>query len=364
MPTRIQRIARNSMAVHQLVPVLTVGDGVSGAVLRFRDLLRQRGYRSEIYAELIDPRLKREARPAAHLADEARAEDGVIYHLSIGSPLAADFSRLAAQRIVFYQNVTPAESVNGASPVFVHHLRWGRADLAMLARRASLGLAASEFSADELRAAGGRRVAVVSLPPNLARLRPRRAIPSADGLLLFVGRFAPHKRQDVLIRVLAALRTTRAPGAKLVLVGSGDLPEYIRALREFAGTLGVGEAVRIDTGLSDRALGDLYAEASVFLCASDHEGFCLPVLEAMSFSVPVVAHVAGAVAETVGDGGLLLADRDPLVWAELAWRLMSDVHLRERFITAGLRHLDQFSDAAISKQLMDALASIGLEPED
>lgn len=351
------------MAVHQLVPVLTVGDGVSGAALRFRDLLRRSGYASEIYAELIHPNLKREARPAADLPEQARAEDGVIYHLSMGSPLAAVFARLSARQIVFYQNVTPPESMNGASPVFVHHLRWGRADLAVLAPRTTLGLAASEFSAKELRGAGARRVAVVQLPLNLTRLRPRRATPSPDVLLLFVGRFAPHKRQDVLIRVLAALRATHAPRARLVLIGSDDLPAYIRALREFADTLGVGATVRIETRLSDRALGDLYAKASVFLCASDHEGFCLPVLEAMSFSVPVVAHVAGAVAETVGDGGLLLEDRDPLVWAELAWRLATDVAIRERFIYAGLRRLTHFSDAAISEQLVGALTSIGLRPE-
>jgi L-malate glycosyltransferase len=351
------------VAVHQLVPVLTRGDGVSGAVLRFRDLLRERGYASEIYAELIDPSLKKEARPACDLPDEAHADDGVIYHLSIGSPLAAAFARVSARKIVFYQNVTPAESLNGTSPVFVHHLSWGRADLAELAPQAALGLAASEFSAQELRAAGGHRVAVVQLPPNLTRLRPRRATPSPDVLLLFVGRFVPHKRQDVLIKVLAALRATHAPEARLVLVGSDDLPAYIGALREYADMLGVGGAVRIETGVSDRALGDTYAQASVFLCASDHEGFCLPVLEAMSFSVPVVAHEAGAVVETVGDGGLLLADHDPLVWAELAWRLATDVDVRERFIHAGLRRLTHFNDAAIAEQLVGALTSIGLNPD-
>jgi glycosyltransferase involved in cell wall biosynthesis len=352
------------VAVHQLVPVLTVGDGVSGAALRFRDLLRKRGYRSDIYADLIDPHLRREARPAAALRDESRVEDGVIYHLSIGSPLAAAFAHLSAQRIVFYQNVTPPESLNGASPVLAHHLRWGLADLAALAPLANLGLAASEFSATELRSAGARQVAVVQLPPDLARLRPRRATPSANVDLLFVGRFAPHKRQDVLIRVLAALRATHAPRATLLLVGSGDLPGYIRGLRELAHALGVAEAVRIETGVSDRALGDLYAKASVFVCASDHEGFGLPVLEAMSFSVPVVAYIAGAVAETVGDGGLLLEDRDPLVWAELAWRMANDDRVRERFISAGLRRLEDFSDAAISAQLVGALATIGLKPEN
>jgi len=182
-------------------------------------------------------------------------------------------------------------------------------------------------------------------------------------MLLFVGRFAPHKRQDVLIRVLAALRAGHSTEAKLMLVGSGDLPTYIQALRDFANQLGVTEAVRIhDRGVSDAELGDLYAQASVYVSASDHEGFCLPLLEAMAFSLPVLAYDAGAVAETVGGGGVVVPDRDPLVWAELAWRLATDPQLREQCSAAGLKRLEDFSDEAVGAQLDSALNTIGVRP--
>jgi L-malate glycosyltransferase len=346
-------------AVHQLVPVLARGDAISGCVLRFQRLLRAQGIASQVFASLTDPALRSRARPVQQLHDALDRDDAVMYHLSIGSRLAAIFAALPARRVVYYHNVTPAESLDGASPILAHHLRWGRADLALLARIADLGIAPSAFSAAELRAAGARRVAVVPLAADVQRLAPRRSTPAAAPVLLFVGRFAPHKRQDFLIRVLAGLKGTHAPDATLVLAGAPEVPRYIRALEEFAARLGVRDAVSMHAGrLDDRAVADLYARASAFLCASDHEGFCVPVLEAMSFSVPVLAYADGAVAETVGGAGVVLQDRDPLVWSQLAWRLSSDDRVRERLVGAGSARLLDFSDRAISARLVSALAEL------
>ena len=351
-----------SPAVHQLVPVLTPGDGVSSAVLRYQELLTKHGYRSHVYAGLIDRRLRGRSKPASALRGDVDHDDVVIYHLSIGSPLAGEFASLDARKVLFYQNVAPAESVDGVSPLLRHHLRWGRQDLAGLAPIVELSLAPSDFSAQDLAAAGSRLVAIVTLPLDLRRLRPRPA--AHDGqTFLFVGRFAPHKRQDVLIRVLYALRSAYAPTARLVLVGSGDVPEYIASLRRFAAGLGVADGLAIhSSGVSDRALGDLYAHTSVYLCASDHEGFCLPLLEAMAFSVPVVAFAGGAVTETVGSGGVVVSHHDPLVWASLASRFASDAQARSAIIGAGHDRLEQLSDAKVARRLGDALALIGIRP--
>jgi len=346
-------------AVHQLVPVLAQGDGVSAAVLRFRDLLRWRGYRSDVYADLVDRHMRRQAQPAWKLRSETTTDDVVIYHLSIGSPLAAEFAALPAKLVIFYQNVTPVESTAGSSPLLAHRLRWGRADLATLAPIAELGLAASEFSARELRAAGASDVAVVPLQPDLKSLRPRASSPAGRPVLLFVGRFAPHKHQDFLIRVLAALRGTRSADAALVLVGSAEVPEYIQALSAFAERLGVIAGLQLPRGpMSDRELGELYARATVFVCASDHEGFCLPLVEAMAFSLPVIGYNAGAVGETIADGGVVLDDLDPLLWAELAWQASIQGTVRSRLVRAARRRLDAFSDAVVADKLINALSRI------
>jgi L-malate glycosyltransferase len=285
-----------------------------------------------------------------------------MYHLSIGSRLAADFATLHARRIVLYQNVTPAASVASDGSTLAYHLTWGRADLSRLAPIADLCVAPSSFSAAELIAAGARRVARVGLPVDLRRLKPRPAA-AATTTLLFVGRFLPHKRHDALLRVLAALHGSGDRDARLVLVGNVDTPAYVRALEEFADHLGVRDRLQLVTRkLSDRELADVYAGASMFLCASDHEGFCLPVVEAMAFSLPVLAFAAGAVPETVGDGGLVLVDRDPLLWASLIARLTSDSAARNQLIAAGHRRVAELGDDHVMAQLDTALALVDIHP--
>ena len=346
-------------AVHQLVPVLSRGDAIGSAVIRFQELLRGLGHRSEIFAGLVDRRAGVRAHPVERLESALHPGDAVMYHLSTGSPLAAVVERLPARRIVYYHNITPAEYLDGVSAAQAHQLRWGRADLAVLGPRADVAIAPSRYSAAELAAAGARRVAVVPLPVDLARLRPRPAAHPKDITLLFVGRFAPHKRQDALLRVLAALRGTRAPAARLVLAGAAAVDGYVAALRDHAVRLGVADAVVMDGGLTpDRTLGDLYAGASVFVCASEHEGFCVPLVEAMAFSLPILAHASGAVAETVGAAGIVTTDRDPLVWAEIAWRLATDQGLRARLAAASAERLDGLDDAALGTALGEALAGI------
>ncbi|TMB87894.1 MAG: glycosyltransferase family 4 protein [Chloroflexi bacterium] len=284
--------------------------------------------------------------------------DTVIYHLSIGSPVAVQFARVRARRVLYFQNISPPESADPGNAIVAHYLRWGMADLALLAPIVDLAIAPSTFNADVLRRSGSQRIAVIPIPLDLARLRPRRSIPRSPLTMLFVGRFAPHKRQEELIRMLAAMRGTRCPDACLVLASGASVPGYVAALRRFAADLDVGDAVEIhETSLSDHAIGNLYAEASVFVCSSDHEGFCVPLLEAMAFSVPVLAYAAAAVPETVGSAGILVPHRDPLVWAELAFRLATDDSLRARLNSAARERLLALDQEAIAAQLDAALAA-------
>ena len=347
-------------AIHQLVPVLSRGDAIGSSVLLFQGLLRGAGYASDVFAQLADRRVAGSARPAACLPGAVGQDDATVYHLSTGSPAAAMFEQLRSPRIIYYHNITPASYVEDRSAVQGFGLRWGRADLDVLAPVVDLAMAASRYSAGELRAAGARRVAVVPLPVDLARLRPRPARAPQRPTLLFVGRFAPHKRQDELIRVLAALRGTHAPEAQLVLAGAAGSSDYVARLRAFATALGVGDAVRIHDRLtSDRDLGELYATASLFVCASEHEGFCAPLLEAMAFSLPVLAYDAGAVAETVADAGIVTPSRNPLEWADLAWDLLRDARRREELVARGAQRLQGFDHAHVGDALQRALAELG-----
>ncbi|MBV8196407.1 MAG: glycosyltransferase [Candidatus Dormibacteraeota bacterium] len=262
---------------------------------------------------------------------------------------------MPGRRAVYFHNITPPNYAETFSAVQAFEQALGYADMAMLAACADVAMAPSDYSAAELIAAGYRRVTAVPLPLNLDRLHPRAASPQPSPHLLFVGRLAPHKRQEELIRVLAALHGTGWPDATLTLIGGSAMASYDSALRRWAHQLGVASQVAFLSGVSDAQLAAAYAAATVFVCSSDHEGFCVPVLEAMAFSLPVIAYADGATRETVGDGGLILEHRDPLVWAQLVSNLQTDPAARARLIESGRRRLRDFNDAIVMDRLVAAL---------
>jgi glycosyltransferase involved in cell wall biosynthesis len=351
-------------AVHQLLPVFSAGDAIGSAVRRTRETLHRLGFVSETFAEVIDQTIAGEARPARDLFESAQPEDALIYHLSIGSAVAALVERWRGRRVIVYHNITPTRYYAATNQRVAYWLDRGREELRRLAPIVDLVIGVSSYNTADAVQAGARHVAVVPPPIDAARLHPRPSSPSAPPVVLCVGRLAPNKRHDTLLRSLHALRTTAIPHARMVFAGvAHDTETYRDRLIDLADRLGVAGAV--DFGgdrVSDRRLGDLYASAAVFATASEHEGFCVPLLEAMAFDVPVVASAEAAIPETVGDAGLLVAERDPLLWAEVLHRAISDPALRHSLIDAGRRRLPEFSDSATERRLAAALAQAGITP--
>jgi glycosyltransferase involved in cell wall biosynthesis len=351
-------------AVHQLLPDFAFGDAIGSITLQTQEALRALGFESEIYAQVIDERLRSCAKPASLLEGELREGDAVIYHLSIGSPLAYTVARLRVPTVILYHNITPPAYYRAANPRVAQRLQAGRAELAMLVPRVDLCIGVSEFNTEEMRLLGARRSAVVPPPVDLHRLRPRPSQPASPPVLMFVSRVAPNKRHDDLIRMLAALRATAQPEARLVIVGRfTDTEDYLDSLRALAGDLGVADAVEWAGRLDDAAVGDLYARAAAYVCASEHEGFCVPLLEAMAFELPVVAYAAGAVPDTLDGAGVLLRHKDPLVWAAVVDRVIRDGALRESLAAAGRRRRGDFAPDAVRRRLAEALRSVGIVPE-
>jgi len=349
-------------AVHQVLPVYSWGDAIGGAVQRTQQILRALGFRSETFAQVHDPRLQ--ARPAAELPEAAAADDAVVYHLSIGSPVADLFAQCQARKVIVYHGITPAEYYAATSAEVTYWLERGREELRRLVAAADLVIADSKHNLDECAPFGPRRAAVIPPPVDLERLRPRPAVPERPPRILFVGRTAPNKRHDTLLRALAALRATAISDARLHVVGSSfDTGTYLRRLRDLAERLGVDQALDM-TGehAGDAEVADAYARASIFACASAHEGFCVPLVEAMAFHVPIVALSRTAVPDTLDGAALLLDDRDPLIWAGALARGVLDHGLRAELIARGRRRLDDFAESAIAQRLSAALTEAGITP--
>jgi glycosyltransferase involved in cell wall biosynthesis len=351
-------------AVHQVLPDFAAGDAIGTITLQYQAMLRQMGFMSEIYADTIDERLTQAAIDPDELESEVHDGDAVIYHSSIGSPLAYAVARLGVPTMIQYHNITPPAFYRDTNPHVAMRLLQGREELAMLVRRADLCSADSEFNLEEMRLLGARRCTVVPPVADLSRLQPRPSVPESPPLLVFVSRVAPNKRHDDLIRVLTALRATTQPDARLVIVGRfTDTQDYVDALHALSRDLGVDDAVDWTGRLDDARVGDVYGRASVFVCASEHEGFSVPLLEAMAFAVPIVAYAAGAVPDTLDGAGIVLRHKDPLVWAGVIDHVIRDRPLRERLARAGQRRLQDFSAAVVRERLAAALSSIDVVPE-
>jgi L-malate glycosyltransferase len=350
--------------IDQVVHILAYKDAIGNHVVRMREVLRNAGFESEIYSGEVHPELRNETRPIADLVGQGGSGRWLLFHHSIGSKVADVVLGRPEPLLVDYHNITPPDLIDGWAPRVREELVQGEEQLVKLAPKAFFGLAHSEFSEAELRAAGCERTRVV---PPLFEV-DRRPLPDRSVLSglegekagggrdwLFVGRISPHKAQHDLIKALAAAREVYDPKARLHLVGTSLGEDYPRALERFAERIGVSEAVRTPGAVPDAVLSAYYEASDVFVCASDHEGFCVPLVEAMARGLPVVAYAAGAVAETVADGGIVLEEKSPLLFAAAVDRLTSNRDLARRIGDSGRRRAEELAMPAGAESVTEAI---------
>jgi glycosyltransferase involved in cell wall biosynthesis len=320
--------------IHQLVAALSYGDAIGNEALAIQGHLRRAGFDSDIFAERVHPRMAHLARPLWEYAEVSSPDTVCLFHFSIGSAAGRLIFRAPDRLVIVYHNITPADWFLGFHPHLAGLCHHGRRELAAFACRTELGLADSEFNRRELEAAGYRRTAVLPIVLDLDEYR-RPASPVArllydDGRVnvLFVGRIIPNKRIEDLLAVFALYQRHVQPRSRLLLVGDHRGHErYYGRLQQRARELRLDEVVF--TGhVDDDDLRAYYAASDLFLCLSEHEGYCVPLLEAMAFGLPVIAYDAGAVAETLRGGGILLREKRPEVVAELLALVLGDEGLR------------------------------------
>jgi glycosyltransferase involved in cell wall biosynthesis len=330
-------------AVHQLLAALSYGDAIGNEALAIQRQLRAAGYESDIFAELVHPRVAHLARPLWDYRLVSSPETVCIFHFSIGSAAGRLIHAASDRLAIIYHNITPAAHFLGFHPHLAGLCYHGRRELAAFAPRTELALGDSEFNRQELEQAGFAHTAVLPIVLDLSLYeRPpspviRRLYDDGRVNVLFVGRIIPNKKIDDLIRAFAVFQKWVQPHSRLLLVGDHrGFERYFDRLQELVRELRVDEVVF--TGqVDDEELYAHYRLADVFLCLSEHEGFCVPLLEAMHFGLPVVAYDAGAVRETLHGGGLLLQDKAPELVAEILDRVTHGGDMRRAVLASQAR---------------------------
>lgn len=351
--------------IDQVIPSLASRDAIGGHVVQLRDLLRSKGYQSDIYYGTATPDRLEYGFPVNRLGDRPSAGRVLLYQLSIGSGVADIFRERSERKFVNYHNITPADLLEAWVPAVGEEVRWGRSQLRDLAPVTEFAIADSVYNERELQAAGYRSTTTVPLlidlegfggspdPALSARLAADKAEGGTD--LLFVGKVSPHKGQHDLVKALAAYRRFYDPDARLHLVGGAISDEYLRAVERFAEELDLRDAVDFAGSVTHEELISYYAASDVFVCLSNHEGFCVPLLEAMYHRLPIVAYTNTAVPETVQGAGLILPDKEPARVAAAIDRVVRDSRLRAVLAEAASERVASFALPRVRERFASAL---------
>jgi glycosyltransferase involved in cell wall biosynthesis len=353
------------MIVNQWVPAAHKGDAIGDSARRVRELLRGLGHESDIYALTIDEDLRNQVRSFAEPA--SREGDVTIFHFALPSPMTDAFARLPRGRVLQYHNITPAHFFAPYDPEIFRLLALGRRELETLVGRTDAAFGDSEYNRQELAAMGFSSTGVfpIAVDPERIRRAPRRPALDkvlSDGLLnfLFVGRIVPNKKIEDHIKLAEHYKRYVDTEYRFIFVGKTDgVPRYYNMVRALLAEYQMPADRFWFTGAVPEAdLATFYRHATAYVSLSEHEGFCVPLVEAMAADVPVLAYGSTAVPDTLGGAGVCFTPKDLELAAELLGELAYNNDLRARVIAGQRQRLEDFGEARLRRDVTTLLETV------
>jgi glycosyltransferase involved in cell wall biosynthesis len=351
--------------VNQWLPAAHRGDAVGDHARALRNLLRGWGHESEIYALTMDEGLEDEVRLWGDAV--SRAGDVTVLHFAVPSPMTATFRTLPGARVLHYHNVTPAHFFAPFDAGICRMAAAGRRELATLVGRVDLALGVSAFNQHELDELGFAPTGVLPIVLDTSRLTRAGRVPSLEAMLqdglvniLFVGRIAPNKKIEDHIRLAEQYKRYVDIYYRFIFVGRYDaVPRYYSAVRALIDTYQIlPDRFWFPGPVPGDELAAYYRHAHAYVSLSEHEGFCVPLVEAMAMDVPVLAYGAAAVPETLGGAGVCFTPKDLEQAAELLGALVYDEPLRQRVIAGQRERAKAFGFDKIEPQLKAMLEAV------
>lgn len=355
------------MILNQWVPAAHRGDAVGDNARRLRDLFRRLGHESDVFALTIDDDLSDDVRPFAD--PDARRGDVTVLHFAMPSPMTDAFATLPGARVLCYHNITPAHFFADYAPEIARLTVIGRRELASLVGRVDLAVGVSEYNRLELEDLGFDPTGVLPLLIDTTRLTTAAPVPALERLLqdglvniLFVGRLAPNKKIEDHIRLAEQYKRYVDVYYRFIFVGKTDaVPRYYDTVRALITEYRMlSDRFWFPGPASDAELGTYYRNAHAYVSLSEHEGFCVPLVEAMATDVPVLAYSAAAVPETLGGAGVTFAPKDLEYAAELLGMLVYDGPTRRKVVAGQRARLADFDPGHVEPRIRTTLATVGL----
>lgn len=350
------------MKIIQVMPTVSFGDAVSNDARAISKVIAEMGYKTAIYAENIDPRIKDPDVNKITKLPKTSEDDIIIFNHSTGTELCYLLPDIAGRKMMIYHNITPHHFFTNYSLVAEALTKKGYEGTKFLSDKIEYVMADSAYNASDLKSMGytcDMFVRPILIPFEDYKSEPDKSVIDrySDGYtnIVFVGRIAPNKKQEDIIKAFAYYKKYVNPKSRLILVGSnGGMERYSGALKKYAEALMVDDVVF--TGqISFKAILAFYRVADVFLCMSEHEGFCVPLVEAMFFDVPIIAYDSSAISDTLGGSGVLINDKDPVYVSMLIDRIVRDEKLKEAIVTKQRKRLADFSYENVRESFIKGL---------
>lgn len=350
------------MKIYQIVPTLNFGDAIGNDVIAIKHVIEDMGIKTYIYSNAVADKIKEPNVYTVDVMPKVSENDIVIYHMGSGSPFNEMAAELNCRKIMIYHNITPYEFFNIDNPAASENCRQGLEDMVKVMKgKFTAYLADSEFNKSNM-IEMGYKAKDIDVIPVIVPFEDYKQTPDAkmvkklsDGItnIVFVGRIAPNKKHEDIIRAFAYYKKHTNPKSRLILVGSSNpsgvyYPDLVSYIEE----LGVEDVV-FPGHISFAEILAIYKTAHVFLCMSEHEGFCVPLLEAMTFDVPVIAYNACAVPETLGGSGIVVDDKDPVFLSRVIDETVNNQSMRQAVIKAQRERLKFFEYEKIKKELQE-----------
>ena len=355
------------LQINQILPDITCGDAISNHALEIKNILKSCGYESEIFAQRVHPKLGHVIKNCNDYKKLSSSENIIIFHFSIGSEVSRFVKNLPDKKILIYHNITPYNYFVGINDTLAQLLKNGRKELTEFSNMTCLALGDSEYNQRDLAELGFENTGVLPIIVDFDKYGQEPDNKILDKFtddytnFIFVGRLSPNKKEEDIVKVFYYYNKCINQKSRLFLVGSyvGTERYYVQ-LKELIKRLNL-ENVYITGKVNFKELLAYYNLADVFISMSEHEGFCVPLLESMYFDIPIIAYNSSAVPDTLNGAGILVNEKLYKEIAEIANIMVEDKSMRNRIIDKQKNRLDDFKKTKVEEMLKHFLTQVGRE---